>query len=133
MALSSNVWTVNLADSTHGFLPTQLITRKSMCCQVCTHLYYGLITICRVLLATVRDKGLCPCPRCLIRKVDIDKVGQKRDSRDRITKARTYLSDVIRTARRFIYDLGFNIDSAAVERVLKPQSLVPTLVRVWLT
>jgi hypothetical protein len=81
----------------------------------------------------VRDKGLCPCPRCLVRKVDIDKVGQKRDSRDRITKARTYLGDMIRTARRFIYDLGFNIDSAAVEQVLKPQSLVPTLVRVRLT
>jgi AraC-like DNA-binding protein len=77
----------------------------------------------------VRDKGLCPCPRCLIRKVDIDKMGQKLDLRYRITKARTYLKDVIHTARRFIYDLGFNIDSAAVERVLKPQSLVPTQVR----
>ena len=132
MALSSNVWTENLADSTHESLPTQLITQKSTCC----HLHpfvFECRTICRVLLATVRDKGLCPCPRCLICKVDIDKVGQKRDSCDRITKARTYLGDMIQTARRFIYDLGFNIDSAAVERVLKPQSLVPTLVHVQLT
>jgi hypothetical protein len=133
MALSSNVWTANVADSTHGSLPTQLITQKSTCCRLHPFVLSSPHTICRVLLATVRDKGLCPCPRCLVRKVDIDKVGQKRDSRDRITKARTYLGDTIRTARRFIYDLGFNIDSAAVEQVLKPQSLVPTLVRVRLT
>jgi hypothetical protein len=55
-------------------------------------------------------------------------MGQKLDSRYRVTRARTYIGDVIRTARRFIYDLGFNIDSAAVERLLKPNSLVPTLV-----
>jgi hypothetical protein len=55
-------------------------------------------------------------------------MGQKIDSRNRITKARTYVGDLIRNSRRFIYNLGYNVTSAAVERLLKPHSLVPTLV-----
>lgn len=84
-----------------------------------------------MLLATVRDGGVCPCPRCLIPKVDIDKIGHKLDSRYRLTKARQYVGDIIRSARRFIYTLGLNVNGAAVERLLFEHSLVPTRVRTY--
>lgn len=61
-------------------------------------------------------------------KTDIPKVGQKLDRRSRISKARTYLRDIIHTARQFIYNLGRNVKSAAVERLLEGQSWVPTFV-----
>jgi hypothetical protein len=44
----------------------------------------------RVLLATIRDKGYCPCPRCLIPKKSFDKMGLIHDLRARISTARTY-------------------------------------------
>jgi hypothetical protein len=82
----------------------------------------------RVLVATVRDKGLCPCPRCLVRKSEINKLGQKLDARYRVTQARAYLGDIITSARNFIYKLGFGVGSAAVKRLLKEKSWVPTRV-----
>jgi hypothetical protein len=50
----------------------------------------------RVLIATIRDKGLCPCPRCFVLKSEIDKLGQKLDARYRITQARSYLGNISR-------------------------------------
>ena len=82
----------------------------------------------RVLVGTVRDKGICPCPRCFVLKSEIDKVGQKLDARYRITQARAYIGDLIASARNFIYKLGYGVGSAAVERLLKKQSWVPTRV-----
>ena len=35
----------------------------------------------RALLATIRDKGLCPCPWCLVPKSKLDQTGMKRDSK----------------------------------------------------
>jgi hypothetical protein len=55
-------------------------------------------------------------------------VGQVQDSRTRISKARTYVGDLVRRARDFIFKLGRGVTSAAVERLLKPNSWVPTLV-----
>jgi hypothetical protein len=81
------------------------------------------------LIATVRDKGLCPCPRCFVLKSEIDKLGQKLDARYRITQARSYVGDIITSARNFIYKLGYGVGSAAVERLLKEKSWVPTRVR----
>ena len=83
----------------------------------------------RVLLATVRNRGTCPCPRCLVSKADIHKVGQVRDLRNRLSRARHYVGDAIRLARDFIYKLGQNMAGAAVERLLFDHSWVPTLVR----
>jgi hypothetical protein len=90
--------------------------------------WYLWLIVDRVLLATIRDKGHCPCPRCLVLKTDIPKVGQKLDCRSRLSKARTYLRDTIQTARKFIYNLGLNVKGAAVERLLEAQSWVPTFV-----
>jgi hypothetical protein len=62
-------------------------------------------------------------------KSSIDKIGYLQDTRNRITNARSYSQDLITRARDFVYKLGYGVTSAAVERLLKTQSLVPTLVR----
>jgi hypothetical protein len=79
-------------------------------------------------LAALREKGLCPCPRCLVKKDELDKLGQVRDSRGRISGARIFNMDWITRARHFIYHVGFPVRSVGIERMLKPTSLIPTLV-----
>ena len=87
----------------------------------------------RVLLATIRDKGLCPCPRCLTPKAKLDLMGRHNDSGPQKT-LRTYMCDLVTRAHSFIYNKAIPIMGAAVEETLKPMSLVPTLVRViWHT
>ena len=89
----------------------------------------------RVLIAAIRDKGLCPCPRCYLPQADIFKMGHKRDlarrSESRLGFLRIWSEGLrarITKARDLIYNSGLGVVSAAVERVLKPWSLVPTLV-----
>jgi hypothetical protein len=55
-------------------------------------------------------------------------MGQVRDMNHRIQKARSYLWDIVRRARDFIYRLGLPVAGVAVERLLKPFSIVPTIV-----
>lgn len=93
-------------------------------CPVLTHLH-------RVLLATIRDKGQCPCPRCLVPKSHFDLMGMIRDATERIKSLRSYLLDTVKKARSLIYEKGFGIKSAAVEALLKPTSSVPTIVRLF--
>jgi len=81
-----------------------------------------------MLLATLRDKGLCLCPRCLVPKDELDLLGQVRDGQKRISRARTFHANLIIKARDCIYNLGFSVRSAGIERMLKPLSLVPTMV-----
>jgi hypothetical protein len=89
-----------------------------------------VLTVSRVLLATIRDGGNCPCPRCLTPKSQLHLMGLVRDISARVTNARKYLGDSIRHARRFIYTLAFSIGSTKVEELLKETSSVPTLVTV---
>ncbi|TFK61080.1 hypothetical protein BDN72DRAFT_805276 [Pluteus cervinus] len=79
------------------------------------------------LLATIRDQGKCPCPRCLVLKLHADRLGQKFDISARKTQARTYLHDLVVKARQTIYTLAKSITSTAVEASLSPTSIVPTL------
>ncbi|KAL1711752.1 hypothetical protein EV715DRAFT_268357 [Schizophyllum commune] len=80
----------------------------------------------KVLLATIRDGGLCPCPRCLVPKTKLDRLGLVRDMATRVKNARQYLADRVAWARRAIYDLARPIAGKAVEAILKPFSAVPT-------
>ncbi|KAJ3573756.1 hypothetical protein NP233_g2220 [Leucocoprinus birnbaumii] len=80
----------------------------------------------KVLLATIRDKGLFPCPRCLVHRSELQNLGLRRDHKTRSEKIRAYLGDKIATARRAIYDLGLGIRSSAVELLLRSTSAVPT-------
>jgi len=85
----------------------------------------------RILLASVRDKGICPCPRCRIPKNRIQNLGMPQDRKQRSTLRR--LDDAQRrsrvsSARALIYEKNKRVNNAAVERLLKPESLVPTSV-----
>lgn len=81
----------------------------------------------------IQNLGLCPCPRCLVAKDKIPNVGKVYDDLQCNTTARVdsdariYDIDVV---RKFIYEDGQGVKSAAVERVLCNKSLVPTTVRV---
>jgi hypothetical protein len=81
----------------------------------------------RVLLATIRDQGVCPCPRCLIPKPNLDRLGSLSDSKNRVDKARKYDRDRVNKARKAIYELGRPIGGVDVQRLLKASSAVPTL------
>ncbi|KAI0026839.1 hypothetical protein K488DRAFT_91799 [Vararia minispora EC-137] len=85
----------------------------------------------RVLLATVRDMGDCPCPRCKVKKADLANVGSASDMRTRFVNVRRddkNFRDVVAAARAAIYKKGFVVNSkvGAVGK-LKNESLVPTM------
>ena len=83
----------------------------------------------RVLITTIRDKGLYPCPRCLLPKSSFHHLGFLLVLKRRLSCAWTYLREMICAARHKIYKLGNPIKGMAVKRILKDKSLVPTLVR----
>lgn len=91
-----------------------------------------ILTRNRILMASIRNLGDCPCPRCKIPLSTVHKIGTPQDKDDRRSKARiddTTYRDNIDNARRLINDYGHLVNSADVERLLKPESLVPTSVR----
>jgi len=90
----------------------------------------SLTAIFRVLLATIRDKALCPCPCCLVPKMKMDRVGHIADANIRNDRAHKYLDikESVKKAREAIYEQGVPIGGAYVQRLLKPTSTVPTLV-----
>ncbi|KZV69074.1 hypothetical protein PENSPDRAFT_735574 [Peniophora sp. CONT] len=85
----------------------------------------------KVLIATTRDMGDCPCPRCKVRKSDLGNVGTTNDARTRtedIRRADDSFRKKVDDARDMIYRKGYVVDSksGAVGR-LKEESLVPTV------
>ncbi|KAG2066148.1 hypothetical protein BDR04DRAFT_1130128 [Suillus decipiens] len=81
----------------------------------------------KVLLATICDKGVCPCPQCLPKSY-FWCIGLSADMSARVSRVRQYLGDKITIACDAIYKLGLPIKGAAVECLLKEFSLVPTFV-----
>jgi hypothetical protein len=84
----------------------------------------------RVLLATIRDNGLCPCPRCLTPKTHLDRTGQIPDSKFRkaANGIRQYLREKVQAARDLVYQAGHAVAGARVNGLLKATSSVPTFV-----
>ncbi|KAF7374197.1 GLOBIN domain-containing protein [Mycena sanguinolenta] len=82
-----------------------------------------------VLLATIKNFGGCPCPRCFIEKEKISDMGTKADMRRRLNTRKDTSSwrETIQRVRTWIFDKGYLITGAAVNRLLKPQSWVPTM------
>ncbi|KAJ7119214.1 hypothetical protein C8R43DRAFT_901112, partial [Mycena crocata] len=82
----------------------------------------------KVLLATIKYFGGCPCPRCFVEKSQISEMGTKADMRRRknIRKDTPWYRQLINTARRWIFEKGFLVAGEAVNRILKKQSWVPT-------
>ncbi|KAJ7174906.1 hypothetical protein C8R46DRAFT_1161271 [Mycena filopes] len=84
----------------------------------------------KVLLATIRNLGHCPCPRCLVTKDKLDQLGTVRDAKTRVQERRVDDEGYrfyIRKARDWIYRLGKVIRAQKVEGLLAAKSLVPTV------
>lgn len=85
----------------------------------------------RILLATVRHLGTCPCPRCLVDKPKICDLGNVHDRKRRQTRKRldnNLRKSYVEAARRLIYKQGKGLKSTFVELFLFPQSMVATRV-----
>ena len=89
---------------------------------------YELNLLNRILLATIHDNGSSPCPRCCVPRALFGRLGFVSDILSRLSQARNYLQNKIRSARHAIYQCGKAIKSVTIERILKEHSLVPTLV-----
>jgi len=85
----------------------------------------------RILLASIRNLGCCPCPRCRVPLDHAHYFGMARDRSQRVSLARIDDQErrsKVASARRLIYESKKRVDSAAVERLLKENSLVPSTV-----
>ncbi|KAJ7166408.1 hypothetical protein C8R43DRAFT_1162986, partial [Mycena crocata] len=83
----------------------------------------------KVLIATLRDMGKCPCPRCKIAKEDLPGLGTPKDTAVRVEQVRrddTARRDKVAEARKLIYEDGYVVNSTKVDDILKEESLVPT-------
>ena len=88
----------------------------------------------RVLIATIRDNGLYPCPRCTIEKDEIFKLGRDEDrhARQELRRVDTVeRQGRVDHARKNLYNEGYALTSDYVDGFLKEESLVPTKVRCW--
>ena len=83
----------------------------------------------RILLATIRDNGLFPCPRCLVSKSVLHNLGCPDDIMVRIKQTRTFLGNLVKKARKHIYKDANAINGKKVDDLLKEFSGVPTVVR----
>ncbi|KDQ28847.1 hypothetical protein PLEOSDRAFT_1075744 [Pleurotus ostreatus PC15] len=83
----------------------------------------------KILLATIKYLGGCPCPRCLVKKADIPNLGLQEDMKTRERSGRRdspWLQRKIDTVRIWIFSKGRLVAGSAVDKVLKAESLVPT-------
>lgn len=85
----------------------------------------------RVVLASIRDKGRCPCPRCLVPLNKVHNLGTATDMKQREKLAR--VDDVnrrkkVETARDIIYHKNYAVNNEASEALLKEESYAATRV-----
>jgi hypothetical protein len=77
--------------------------------------------------------ALCPCPRCLTPLSHFHNLGTATDRQRRVTLARVDdrgRQNSVFAARKLIYERHQQVNSTAVENLLKEPSLVPNLVRL---
>ena len=73
----------------------------------------------------------CPCPRCLILKSKIPRLGMEVDNKacQKLTWVDSKeIQNTVNNARRLIFEEGINVSSVSIDHLLKPHSLVPTRV-----
>lgn len=126
---------IKCADGvTHRVFPrifTYLADYQEKYVGLCSTLLRFLTHLSRVLLATIRDKGICPCPRCLTPMDSIHKMGTPHDLRFRTNNRRKDSArqrQLVKEARAIIYDNHRAVGNAEVEALLQPTLLVPTIV-----
>ncbi|KAG2745346.1 hypothetical protein P692DRAFT_201841314 [Suillus brevipes Sb2] len=81
----------------------------------------------KALISTIKDMGLCPCPRCVMPKSLFGFLGLARDMSSRVTNLRTYAKEKVVKARDFIYRWGNTVAGTKVDNTLGEGSWVPTL------
>jgi hypothetical protein len=130
MELLSVVETELHEESFHDSSAIPLIIQRSMMAiYVATPSYIRFFT--RILLANIKFLGQCPCPRCLVKKVDVPKMGTKPDMHNREVTVRVDDNArqwSIKRARQLIFQMGARINGKRIRNILDPQSLVPTRV-----
>ena len=87
----------------------------------------------RILMAGIRNLGICPCPRCQVPMSSVHHLGTRRDRSARISLMRVddnQRRSKITSARNLIYGKNYAVDSSAIQRLLKEKSLVPTEVGI---
>jgi hypothetical protein len=89
------------------------------------------VRIFRVLIATIKDMGWCPCPRCLTPKSSFGLLGLATDMAKRFNNLRSYARTGVMKAREFIYQSGNTVDGAKVDDALGEGSWVPVLVSLF--
>lgn len=85
----------------------------------------------RALIASIRDKGQCPCPRCTLSISKVEQLGTLEDLAHRAQSIRLDDEEYRRTileARKLIFEDNRAVDSREVEDLLKPKSWTPTAV-----
>ena len=85
----------------------------------------------RTLIATIKDFGACPCPRCLVLINEIYALGRADDRKRREELHRqdnVERREKVDAARESLYNEGYAITGDHVDGVLKDESLVPTRV-----
>jgi len=84
------------------------------------------------MIATIRDYGLNPCPRCLIPKDEIFKIGRDDDRCARVELRRVDTIERqgrVKRVRTDLYENGYALSGEHVDGALKDGSMVPTKVR----
>ncbi|EGO04994.1 hypothetical protein SERLA73DRAFT_44268, partial [Serpula lacrymans var. lacrymans S7.3] len=84
----------------------------------------------KILIASIRNLGSCPCPRCLISMVDVPNVGSEENMQRQTLLARMDNSErcsKVITTQKMIYGQNYAVTSVRVNDILKPESMVPTL------
>ncbi|KAF8833191.1 hypothetical protein BDN67DRAFT_917478, partial [Paxillus ammoniavirescens] len=81
----------------------------------------------KVLLASIKFLGACLCPRCVVKKAEVSKMGMKADMQCRAThrvdddRHRHHIEQ----AHQLIFEAGIPVDGAHVKAILGDESLVP--------
>lgn len=85
----------------------------------------------RVLLATTRYLGGCPCPTCFIKKEHISGLGTTIDDqrRSHLRADNERRQAKVNRARKYIFDKGRGANSTYVNDLLQEDSWTPTRVR----
>ena len=85
----------------------------------------------RILIASIRNLGICPCPQCTTPMTHVPEMGTPNDMKQRQLLVRTDNDsrwNKVLQARELIYERNYAVNTPQIERSLRDQSLVPTAV-----
>lgn len=88
----------------------------------------------RIILATIRYLGSCPCPCCFIKKEHISGLGTKADDQRRghLCTDNERRQRKVDRSRSYIFENGRSINSTYVDNLLQEESWIPTRVKIIL-